>query len=843
MPEYALRQARIGERRTDKLPGDAVPRQLEFAADLVGQLVVPTFALDAEGRVILWNRACETLTGMPARRVLGTRDHWRAFYDVERPCLADLLLEDRLDEIDAYYPVRDEARDIAFGVHTENWCVMPLRGTRLYLEIDAGPIRDADGRVVAVVETLRDMTVRQSAEVRLRAVFDHSPDIAAITELATGRFLQVNGAFSRVMGFSAEETIGRTSSQLGTWGSDRERDLWLKALAAGGRFENREVMFRRKNGEVFPALASVEPLILDGVEVLFTSARDISDLKRTEEAVRLFANVFENSGEGILITDRDNRILAVNRTFTRLTGYAIEDLRGKDPHILASGHTPVGTYQALWESVSEKGFWQGELWDRRKDGSEYPKWAAISAIRDENGELTNFIASFTDISEHKAAADRIEYLAHHDGLTGLCNRVCLEGRLAQSLAEARREGGCLAVMFIDLDRFKVINDALGHHVGDLLLVEVANRLRASVRESDIVSRLSGDEFVVVSTNLSCAEDGGLVASKILATLQAPYMIEGRLLHSTPSMGIALFPDNGGESDTLMRCADAAMYSAKENGRNGFRFFSPAMTAIATERLELERDLREALGAGQFELHYQPQIATADDRVCGVEALLRWRHPERGPVSPMVFIPVAEETGIIESLGLWVLDEACRQLAAWRLEGIGGLRMAVNLSAQQLRSPDLIGEVRATLRRHGLGRGDLELEVTESTAMEDPERAIGQLKALRDLGVDLAIDDFGTGYSSLAYLKLLPIQTLKLDRAFVSDIESDENDAAISAATLALAHSLGLKVVAEGIETAGQSDFLRRHGCDVLQGYLYGRPETAAALAARWRTGSPATSSS
>ena len=821
-----------------------IARQLDFAAELVGQLVVPTFALDARGQVILWNRACESLTGMPAARVLGTRDHWRAFYDSARPCLADLMVEQRLDEIDAFYPVRGESRDIAFGIHTENWCVMPLRGTRLYLEIDVGPIHDADGQLVAVVETLRDATIRQGAEARLRAVFDHSPDIAAITERSSGRFLQVNAAFSRVMGFGAEEALGRTATELGTWANRESRGQWLAAMGEDGRLENYEVAFRRKNGQAFPALLSTEPMVFDGIEALLTTARDISELKRAEEGLRLYANVFEHSGEGILVTDSETRIVSVNRAFTRLTGYAIEDLVGRNPRMLAAGYTPAATYAAMRQSVADTGFWQGELWDRRKDGSEFPMWAAISAIHDDSGTLTNYIASFTDISERKAAASRIEYLAHHDGLTGLANRLCLDGRLEQSVVEARREGGRLAVIFIDLDRFKVINDALGHHVGDLLLVEVARRLLASVRESDIVARLGGDEFVVVSTNLTGAEDAGLIAAKILGALEAPYEIEGRLLHSTPSMGIALFPDDGEEPSTLLKCADAAMYSTKAHGRNSFEFFSPAMTAIATGRLELERDLREALQSGQFELHYQPQICAADDRVCGVEALLRWRHPVRGMVSPLTFIPVAEETGIIQPLGLWVLDEACRQLAAWRREGIDGVRMAVNLSAQQLRSPDLIGEVRAALRRHGLGHGDLELEVTESTAMTDPERAIGQLKALRDLGVHLAIDDFGTGYSSLAYLKLLPIQTLKLDRAFVSDIETDENDAAISAATLALAHSLGLTVVAEGIETEGQSEFLRRHGCDVLQGYLFGRPEPGPGIRARWRARGedPATSS-
>ncbi|MBL8488726.1 MAG: EAL domain-containing protein [Rhodocyclaceae bacterium] len=818
--------------------GRAAPPHLGFTADLVGQLAVPTFALDAQRRVILWNRACERLTGMPAERVLGTRDHWRAFYDVDRPCLADLLVEGRAADIDAYYPIHHRSADVEYGAHTENWCVMPLRGTRLYLAIDAGPVRDETGRLVAVVETLRDMTLRENAEVRLRAMFDHSPDVAVITERLTGRFLEVNAAFTRVFGHSAIAAIGRTAAELGTWATPHGRTELLRALDRQMHLDNHEVQLRRAGGEVFPALVSVEPMTLDGTEVLLVTARDISDRKRAEEAIRLYANVFEHSGEAILVTDRDNRILSLNRTFTRLTGYTLDDLRGRNPSVLASGNTPPDTYQAMWKSVELEGFWQGELWDRGKDGNESPRWAAISAIRDDEGALTHYIASFTDITEHKAAADRIEYLAHHDALTGLCNRFCLEGRLAQSLFEARREQRTLAVMFIDLDRFKVINDALGHHVGDLLLVQVAQRLQSCMRESDIVSRLGGDEFVVVSTQLADAADAGLVAARILTALDAPYTIEGRILHATPSIGVSVFPDNGDDPATLMKCADAAMYSAKERGRNGFQFFTGAMTAAATERLELERDLRAALGEGQFELHYQPQVATADDRICGMEALLRWRHPRRGLVSPMTFIPIAEETGVIVPLGRWVLDEACRQLAVWRAEGIADLRVAVNLSAQQLRSPTLVDDVRDTLARHGLGRGDLELEVTETTAMTDPERAIGQLKALRDMGVSLAIDDFGTGYSSLAYLKLLPIQTLKLDRAFVSDIENDENDAAISGATLALAHSLDLRVVAEGIETEGQGAFLRHHRCDVLQGYLYGRPEPAALWSERWR-GKPA----
>jgi len=547
---------------------------------------------------------------------------------------------------------------------------------------------------------------------------------------------------------------------------------------------------------------------------------------RTEAALHLYASVFENSGEGILITDRNNRIVAVNRALTQHTGFTLDELQGQDPRIMASGYTPRETYQALWAGLLERDFWQGELWDRRKDGGAYPKWTAISVIRNPAGDITHYIASFTDISERKAAEQRIEYLAHHDPLTGLHNRHSLENRLAQSLLDARRDNNRLAVMFIDLDRFKVINDTLGHHVGDRLLVEVAARLRTCVRESDIVARLGGDEFVVVLSRMDAGMDAALVAGKILRTLNQDYFIDDAIQHSGASIGIAVYPGDGDDQESLMKHADTAMYHAKEEGRNNFQFFTASMNAAASERMNLERDLRHALAENQLELYYQPQVRGADEGLCGMEALVRWNHPGRGLIPPNKFIPIAEECGLIEAIGSWVLEEACRQIEVWRSAGHSGLRMAVNLSAHQLRSPSLAEQVEAAIERYNLVAGELELEVTESAAMSDPQRAIGTLQALRSLGVELAIDDFGTGYSSLAYLKMLPIQTLKLDRAFVRDIEVDANDAAISAATLALAHSLGLKVVAEGVETAAQRDFLVAHGCDILQGYLYGRPEPA-----------------
>ena len=825
-------------RQADSTGQMPMQQDLSFTTALVQQLVVPTFVLNAEGAVVVWNKACERLTGMPAEDVLGTHNHWRAFYAEQRPCLADLLVENRQAEINNLYPIHHASQEVAFGTHAENWCVMPLRGTELYLEIDAGPIHDANGRVIAVIETLRDMTLRQSAESRLRTLFESSPDPVWIIE--DGKFVECNDAAVSMLGYrNKAELLNIHPSQLSPVVQPDGQDSFRKAeemmrMALEHGLHRFEWEHLRADGTRLTAEVTLSNIKLAGRQALYCAWRDISDRKRAEKALRLYAKVFENSGEAILITDADNRIVAINQSLTRDTGYSQDELLGKNPRVLSSHHTPRDIYQSMWASLRESGYWQGELWDLRKDGVTYPKWAAISAIRNEQGLLTNYIASFTDISERKAAEARIDHLAHHDALTGLFNRYNLESRLAQSLLAAKRENRQLAVMFIDMDRFKTINDTLGHHVGDQMLIEVAQRLLQSVRESDIVARLGGDEFVVTLTSMAGEMDAALVAAKILGTLGAPYLIEGKTLHSTPSIGIAIFPTNGDDANTLMRDADTAMYYAKEHGRNNFQFFTPTMTAAAEERLELERDLRAALSARQFVLHYQPQVTVPEGRVHGVEALVRWHHPERGLIPPLKFIPIAEETGVIEALGAWVLDEACRQLAAWRTEGLTPLRMAVNLSAHQLRSPDLVAQVQATIARHGIRPGELELEVTESAAMNDPERAIAQLKALRDLGVELAIDDFGTGYSSLAYLKLLPIHTLKLDRAFVRDIETDENDAAISAATLALAHNLGLKVVAEGVETEAQRRFLTEHHCDYLQGYLFGKPEPASELSARWK---------
>ena len=561
-----------------------------------------------------------------------------------------------------------------------------------------------------------------------------------------------------------------------------------------------------------------------------------------EERLKLMASVYEHTSEAILVTDADKRIVSINRAFTTLTGYALADVQGRNPSLLSAGRTLPGEYAEMWRAINESGDWQGEIWDRRKDGSCYPKWLAISTLRDADGAPTHYIGSFTDISDRKLAEQRIHELAHNDALTGLANRFSLDQRLAQAIVAARRENQQLAVMFIDLDRFKAINDTLGHPVGDQLLRNVAERLRACVRASDIVARPGGDEFVVVMTDLT---DGAthavpLMAGKIVRQLSQTHRIDGHELRSTPSIGIAIFPSDGEDAGALMKAADTAMYHAKSQGRANYQFFTEAMNKAAAERLQLESALRQALAREEFRLHFQPQIDIATGAVVAVEALIRWQSPTMGLVPPDKFIPLAEEVGLIEAIGGWVLEQAGRECERLVAGGYPGIRVAVNLSMRQLRKRDIVAVVRRVLQDNRIAPGQLELEVTETVTMDAPETTIGVLRQLRALGVLLSVDDFGIGYSSLARLKLLPIHGLKLDRSLIGDIEIDANDAAICAAAIAMAHSLGLKVVAEGVETGAQLEHLRGLGCDLAQGYHFSRPLPAEELSlylARRRQGS------
>jgi diguanylate cyclase (GGDEF)-like protein/PAS domain S-box-containing protein len=566
-----------------------------------------------------------------------------------------------------------------------------------------------------------------------------------------------------------------------------------------------------------------------------SSAPDASPLSG---AVLLRA--YEQSHEPILVTDADNLIVAANGAFCRLSGYSLDELIGRNPRILASGHSSREFYTSMWQDLKDKDYWEGEIWNKSKDGTSYPRWLKIAVLRHGDGSVQNFIANFTDINASKEVADRLAYLAYHDPLTNLPNRLAFESQLAQSLRLCERENHQLALMLIDLDNFKNINDTLGHHVGDELLQKVALRLRECVRSSDLVARIGGDEFVVVLPEIENPLTAARVASKIQSNLADSYRIADHILYATPSIGISLFPIDGGDPGTLLRNADTAMYHAKSAGRNNHQFYTARMNEAAGERLQMENELRQAIsgispGDCEFALHFQPQIRTATGRVIGLEALLRWTNPVFGSVPPLRFIAIAEETGLIQPLGDWVIWETCRLIRSMKQQGIDGIRVAINISAQQLRHENLLLLVRGALACYELLPEDIELEVTESTAMENPETTLSILDQLAAMGIVLAIDDFGTGYSSLAYLKHLPIQRLKLDRSFVKDIETDANDAAICTATIALGHSLGLELVAEGVETDTQRAFLARLGCDTLQGYLYSKPMPFAETVAYLKT--------
>jgi diguanylate cyclase (GGDEF)-like protein/PAS domain S-box-containing protein len=555
--------------------------------------------------------------------------------------------------------------------------------------------------------------------------------------------------------------------------------------------------------------------------------RDIRNRERTAQALRIAAIAFETN-DGIIVTDADARILRVNRAFTKVTGYSAEEAVGQTPRILKSGRHDDEFFRNMWETLNRTGVWQGEIWNRRKNGELYPEWLTISAVTDVNGRVTHYVGVFADISERKEAEEEIQRLAFYDPLTELPNRRLLMDRLRRSIAAAKRRRGHGALLFIDLDNFKTLNDTFGHDFGDELLVAVAGRLAKCVRAEDTVARLGGDEFVIMLEDLGgddrdAATQARVVGEKIIRAFTQPFPLRGDEYYSTTSIGVCLYPDLGETPEELLRRADTAMYRAKSGGRNTLRFFDPAMQEALEARAALEAELRQALSREQFRLYYQAQVNDAQE-IRGVEALLRWRHPQRGLVAPGAFIPVAEETGLIVPIGQWVLETACAQLKTWeRSPATRRLHLAVNVSARQFRQTDFVAQVRSAVERHAIDPALLKLELTESLVLDDLADTIDKMNVLKGAGIGFSLDDFGTGYSSLSHLKRLPLDQLKIDQSFIRDIEADPNDSIIVQTIIAMAGHLGLDVIAEGVETESQLDFLRRHGCRTFQGFLFSTP--------------------
>ncbi|PKO33392.1 MAG: GGDEF domain-containing protein [Betaproteobacteria bacterium HGW-Betaproteobacteria-7] len=772
---------------------------------------------DAQWTMIFVSEGCRELTGHTANALVSGSITWEAITHLEdRPRVRHAILE-------------------AIGAgqrFTVQYRILNHSGETKWVAERGIAINDEQGTLV-IEGFIEDITTRRTmldaleqAEMRYRHIFEHASE-GIFQSTRDGHYLAANPALAHLYGYgSADELIADLADiERRLYVQPGRRDDFLRLIETSGEVRNFESEVVRRDGSRL--WISENAHAVRGAQGEFIcyegTVQDISERKQTEEHLRLLAMVFSNSNEAIIVTDAENRIVATNSAFTQLTGYQPEEVLGQNPRLLSAGNTPREVFAEMWTSLHRDGAWQGELWDRRKSGEAYPKWLSVSLVRDEQGNIRNHIGSFIDISELKATQERIRHLAHHDTLTNLPNRFSLNEKLEQAVAFCRRNRMQLALMLIDLDRFKTINDTLGHHAGDELLVEVARRLLGAVRESDIVARLGGDEFVVALPGIGSPDDAAHLADKIAREISRPYLISGQEQRTTPSIGICLFPEDGGEIGDLLKNADVAMYHAKAKGRGNYQFFTEDMNIATTRRMNIESDLRLALERDEFELHYQPQLDLRSGTIVGVEALIRWRHPTRGLVPPGDFIPIAEESGMIAAIGDWVLQEACRQLRLWQDKGIAHVRMSINLSTGQFLDKTLPARIHKLLAQYRLSASLLDLEVTESMSMASPDESISVMKTLRNSGLTLSIDDFGTGYSSLAYLKLLPINTLKIDRSFVKDIESDPNDADICDVTVLLAHKLGLEVVAEGVETEAQLKFLLSIGCEKVQGYLISKP--------------------
>ncbi|MDX8394305.1 MAG: EAL domain-containing protein [Mariprofundales bacterium] len=550
-------------------------------------------------------------------------------------------------------------------------------------------------------------------------------------------------------------------------------------------------------------------------------ARELSD-----QQLRLGSTVFQCSAEGMMVTDINANIVAINKAFTIITGYSEAEVIGNKPDILKSGRHDKSFYTSLWQHLHDVGMWQGEVWNRRKNGEIFAEWLTISSVLDDNDKVLQYVGIFSDITELKVSQEKLDHLAHHDPLTQLPNRLLLHARLKHALARAHQEQHQVAVLFIDLDRFKNVNDSLGHPIGDVLLQKCAQRLLQCVTEEDTIARLGGDEFIVV---LECVNDSQIAATtarSMIELMAKPFHIEKHVMVIGASIGISLYPDDGYDVTQLLKNADTAMYRAKDGGRNAYHFYTEELTVDAVERFALENSLRQALVNDEFELYFQPMLSLNTHDIVTAEALVRWRHPEQGIILPDRFIPLAEETGLIESLGEWVLRAACIQAKQWQDQDLPAFNISVNLSARQLGGTNLVNIVLNILKETGLPPSSLELEITETSIIMHAEQALQNLKELRKLGITLSIDDFGTGYSSMDYLKRFSVHKLKIDQSFVRDIPGDRSNEAIVQAMIALGHSLNLTVIAEGVETHQQRQFLKKHDCDEMQGFLLSKPVEA-----------------
>ncbi|MDH5358089.1 MAG: EAL domain-containing protein [Gammaproteobacteria bacterium] len=682
---------------------------------------------------------------------------------------------------------------------------------------------------IGVVGIGRDVSERKS-KIRLLQeqqewlkLYFELPLIGMATIKEDQYWLDINQKFCSILGYSRDELQELKLSDLVV---KKHQEKLLTALKDITDFSTEhtevELEMTHQDSHIIFVHMVIHCMRLENEHNLVIMMDDISERKQAEQNLHLANKVINSSTEAIMITDHKSDIVRVNSAFCHLTGYEENEVLGRNPRLLQSGRNTKQFYQDMWESITDTGHWEGEIWDRRKDGTTYPKWMNISSIaRSGTHEVTHYVAMFSDMSERKKTENQIRYLAYHDSLTGLPNRTFMEERLIRAIIDAEVEKTHIALIQLDLDNFKTINDSMGHYIGDQLLKEVGQRLEDNFRDTDIVARLGGDEFLIMLDKLNDTKNIKQLAENLLKAFEEQFKVLNYTMHITPSVGIVTYPQDGENHETLLQNVDTAMFRAKKNGRNQFVFFTKDMTKEVLKRITLEYQLRLAMESNELSVYYQPQIDLLQEKIIGVEALIRWKRHDT-MISPVEFIPVAEESGLITSIGEWVLERACHDCKSWHDKGYP-IKVAVNLAAQQFEAPYLINLVKRVLSETGLLADDLDLEITEGTLMHNSNSAIQILNELKEMGVKLSIDDFGTGYSSLAYLKAFNVDKLKIDRSFITGLPDDKDDAAITTTIIQLAKNLGMKIIAEGAETKEHIDFLREQKCDQIQGYYYGKP--------------------
>ena len=793
-------------------PGrEALDTLYRFVAALELTPTIAVHSMDRDGLVRFWNHSCEVAYGISARDALG------------HP-LESLITHLEPDEFAA---VIGSAWRTRRAPPPRDWEVARPDGARRWMYSTHFPVlRNGEAQQIFCMEVdiskrKVDEQVLVEAGANFRHLFERSHD--AIVLIEGNRIIDANPASLRLFHCDNKEAIvGKTMvdfspSKQPSGESSALSDATQSAqnfIDGNRRYEWQYVL---PDGATFWAEVLLTSVTLDHELLSYAVLRDISSRKAAESTLLMAAQVFESSRDAIAITDREHRVLAVNHAFTTITGYPARDIVGSELPSLRTGAHEPSFYQQIWDYVAANDHWEGEVWSQRQDGGEYPVWVALTAIRDQSDAVSNYMAILSDITDRKRVEEHTRHLAEHDFLTDLPNRVLFLDRLQQALASARRQHTQVAVMFLDLDRFKGINDSFGHQVGDAVLREVAARLTGCVRGVDTVSRQGGDEFVVILADIGGVDQAVHVANTIRQAVARPVQHGPVSVSLSVSIGISIYPADGEGVDTLLKHADVAMYHAKQNGRNAFSFFNADMNAHVIERIQMENNLRQALVNEEFVLAYQPEINIDTGLTIGVEALIRWRHPTRGLLLPDQFIGVAEECGLMVAIGDWVLRQACMQARAWRDAGCPVV-VAVNLSTLQFLHDGLVASVDAALDQSGLEPHFLDLEITEAVIMNGDPATIATVSALRERGVQLTIDDFGTGYSSLSTLRRFPLSKLKIDRSFIEDITRAPADATMIPAIIAVARSLKLRVIAEGVETAEQLSFLQQHGCDEYQGY-------------------------